>query len=48
MPDNRFTILKEKIASKFEPAIKNGLLEILQLDITKKELDKYINEKEKK
>lgn len=48
MPDNRFTILKEKISSKFEPAIKNGLLEILQLDITKKELDKYINEKEKK
>lgn len=48
MSDNRFTILKAKIASKFEPAIKNGLLEILQLDITKKELDNYINEKEKK
>ena len=42
--DNRFTILKEKIISKFEPAIENGLLEVLQVEVSKKELDEYIKE----
>ena len=43
---DRFRFLKEKITSKSEPAIENGLLEILQLDVTKKEIDEYITKKE--
>lgn len=45
--DNRFSLLKEKINDKFAPAIKSGLLEILKVDVSKKELDDYLNQKEK-
>lgn len=40
--------LNEKIKKEFKPAIENGLLEILQINITKNELDKYMNQKEEK
>lgn len=36
---------KESIKNQFEPAIKSGLLEILDVPISKKEMDKYIEEK---
>ncbi len=44
--DNRFSLLKERINSRFEPAITNGLLEVLEIDVSKKELDDYLNQKE--
>lgn len=37
---------KERIINRFQPAIDNHLLEIREIDITKKELDDYIKEKE--
>jgi len=44
--DKRFTLLKERISNRFEPAIESGLLEILEVDVSKKELDDYIDQKE--
>ena len=44
----RLNDLNEKIKKEFKPAIENGLLEILQIDITKNELDKYLKQKEDK
>lgn len=36
---------KESIKNQFEPAIKSGLLEILDVPVSKKDMDKYIEEK---
>lgn len=38
---------EENIKNQFEPAIRNGLLEILDVPISKKELDQYIKEENK-
>ena len=43
---NRFNMVREKIEKIFEPAIRNNLLEILEIEVTKNEIDKYIKEKE--
>ena len=44
----RLNDLNEKMKKEFKPAIGNGLLEILQIGITKNELDKYLKQKEEK
>lgn len=43
---HRVADLKRMILNSFEPAIENGLLEIISVDVTKKELDSYIKEHE--
>lgn len=37
--------LKNKIVEKFESSIKSGLLEISEIEVSKKELDDYLNKK---
>lgn len=39
---DRFGIVKTRIEKRFEPAIQNNLLEILEVEVTKKELDEYM------
>lgn len=41
-----FCTPKARISYQFEPAIRNNLLEIMEVDISKEELDKYIKEKD--
>ena len=48
MNNDRFTIMKEKMSNIFEPAIENHLLEIVEINVSKEELDKYIKAKEEK
>lgn len=48
MNSDRFTIMKEKMSNIFEPAIENHLLEIVVINVSKEELDKYIKAKEEK
>lgn len=48
MNSDRFTIMKEKMSNIFEPAIENHLLEIVEINVSKEELDKYIKAKEEK
>ena len=48
MNSDRFTIMKEKMSNRFEPAIENHLLEIVEINVSKEELDKYIKAKEEK
>lgn len=48
MNSDRFTIMKEKMSNRFEPAIENHLLEIVEINVSKEELDKYIKVKEEK
>ena len=43
---DRFNIVRERLEKRFEPAIRDNLLEILEIEVTKNELDKYIKEKE--
>lgn len=45
---NRLEGLKGKIYEKFSPAIEDGLLEILEVEVTKEELDEYIKSKKNK
>lgn len=42
----RWKYLKERIYQRFDPAINNDLLEIKEIDVSKDELDDYINKKE--
>lgn len=46
--NKKFAILIERIRDKFKPAIENGLLEVLEVNVSKKELDDYINKRENK
>lgn len=48
MNNDRFTIMKEKMSNIFEPAIENHLLEIVEINVSKEELDIYIKAKEEK
>ncbi|MBQ8892124.1 MAG: hypothetical protein IJ068_04650 [Bacilli bacterium] len=43
---DRFSMIKDRISNRFDPAIKNHLLEIVEVDVSKEELDNYIKEKE--
>ena len=43
--EKQFYVLKEKMSNRFEPAIENHLLEIVEINVSKEELDKYIKAK---
>lgn len=43
---DRFGVVKDRIEKRFEPAVENKLLEIVEVEVSKQELDNYIKEKE--
>lgn len=42
----RFEHFKERICNRFEPAIDSRLLELKEIEVSKREIDEYINKKE--